>query len=350
MVDDKKATEETMEDILSSIRETVEEEVSKTNVDQDIKADSDENSVEDMVQSGDEEKAEVSDDVVDEKGAKTASEDIMAADDIESILELTDIVESTDADLQQSVDSKTIDTNSDKEELVDIDAFEASGEITDASEASVKEARNRYNEDYEDKDISEEEFASKEDDISLESKDQEEAAKEEASTDGDDDFDVESLLEEFDSSSLEEEAEDEPSAEDDSEEESQKNNDLPEISNEVEDQAPDEEVVSEPEDISESSEKSEKTENQEKESVVNTAVAEKVVEDVVDILKNTEEIAPPKRVHLRTVPGPTGLQLNFPAEILAEALRPLVKDWLEENLSDIVERLVKEELSKLADK
>ncbi len=54
--------------------------------------------------------------------------------------------------------------------------------------------------------------------------------------------------------------------------------------------------------------------------------------------------------HLNALPGAEGLQVGFPMEVLAEALRPLVKGWIQNNLPDIVERLVKEELEKLADK
>ena len=59
--------------------------------------------------------------------------------------------------------------------------------------------------------------------------------------------------------------------------------------------------------------------------------------------------APEKRVHLNALPSAQGLQLAFPVEVLAEALRPLVRDWVSDNLPDIVERLVREELSKLVD-
>lgn len=55
-------------------------------------------------------------------------------------------------------------------------------------------------------------------------------------------------------------------------------------------------------------------------------------------------------VHLNALPGANGLQVGFPMEVLAEALRPLVKGWIQNNLPDIVERLVKEELEKLAEK
>lgn len=48
------------------------------------------------------------------------------------------------------------------------------------------------------------------------------------------------------------------------------------------------------------------------------------------------------------VNGPNGMQVAFPAEILAMALRPMVQEWLQSNLPGIVERLVKDEISKLA--
>lgn len=56
------------------------------------------------------------------------------------------------------------------------------------------------------------------------------------------------------------------------------------------------------------------------------------------------------QVFLNAMPSAKGLQLAFPVEVLAEALRPLVKDWVAANLPDIVERLVREELSRLVDK
>ena len=57
-----------------------------------------------------------------------------------------------------------------------------------------------------------------------------------------------------------------------------------------------------------------------------------------------------QKVALKAVPGASGLQVGFPVEVLAEALRPMVSDWVEANLASIVEKLVKEELTKLADK
>jgi uncharacterized protein len=67
---------------------------------------------------------------------------------------------------------------------------------------------------------------------------------------------------------------------------------------------------------------------------------------LADALVNTVN----QKISLKAVPGINGLQVGFPIEVLAEALRPMVSDWVEANLPTIVEKLVKEELSKLADK
>lgn len=50
---------------------------------------------------------------------------------------------------------------------------------------------------------------------------------------------------------------------------------------------------------------------------------------------------------LSSVQGPEGVQIAFPAEVLAMALRPMVQEWLSKNLPGVVEKLVKEEISKL---
>lgn len=50
---------------------------------------------------------------------------------------------------------------------------------------------------------------------------------------------------------------------------------------------------------------------------------------------------------LGMVDGPNGVQVAFPAEVLAMALRPMVQEWLTKNLPGVVEKLVKEEISKL---
>lgn len=50
---------------------------------------------------------------------------------------------------------------------------------------------------------------------------------------------------------------------------------------------------------------------------------------------------------LGAIDTPQGVQVAFPAEVLALALRPMVQDWLAKNLPGVVEKLVKEEISKL---
>jgi len=54
------------------------------------------------------------------------------------------------------------------------------------------------------------------------------------------------------------------------------------------------------------------------------------------------------RFEVGAIQGPEGVQIAFPAEVLAMALRPMVQEWLAKNLPDVVEKLVKEEISKLA--
>ncbi len=60
------------------------------------------------------------------------------------------------------------------------------------------------------------------------------------------------------------------------------------------------------------------------------------------------ENAAPPRMSLSLVDGADGPQVALPAEILAMALRPMVQDWLAENLPAVVEKLVKDEISKLS--
>lgn len=50
---------------------------------------------------------------------------------------------------------------------------------------------------------------------------------------------------------------------------------------------------------------------------------------------------------LQTVQTGEGVQIALPAEVLAMALRPMVQDWLKANLPGVVERLVKDEISKM---
>lgn len=58
--------------------------------------------------------------------------------------------------------------------------------------------------------------------------------------------------------------------------------------------------------------------------------------------------APSGRLELAAIETVDGLQVAFPAEVLAAALRPLVKDWVAENMPGVVERLVKEEIAKIS--
>lgn len=80
-----------------------------------------------------------------------------------------------------------------------------------------------------------------------------------------------------------------------------------------------------------------------------TAVAPELAEPKIN-LANELANKVTERVALKATPAISGLQVGFPIEVLAEALRPMVADWVEENLPTIVEKLVKEELSKLADR
>jgi cell pole-organizing protein PopZ len=73
-------------------------------------------------------------------------------------------------------------------------------------------------------------------------------------------------------------------------------------------------------------------------------------EDTVEKATQAAATEIAQKVFLPTIPSAKGLQVSFPSEVLAEALRPLVSDWINQNLGDIVERLVKEEISKLVEK
>ncbi|TKW61609.1 MAG: DUF2497 domain-containing protein [Blastochloris viridis] len=75
-------------------------------------------------------------------------------------------------------------------------------------------------------------------------------------------------------------------------------------------------------------------------------VASAPVAATVDVQQVTSAAA--SRFEVGAIQGPEGVQVAFPAEVLAMALRPMVQDWLAKNLPDVVEKLVKEEISKLA--
>jgi len=81
------------------------------------------------------------------------------------------------------------------------------------------------------------------------------------------------------------------------------------------------------------------SEEQAEDSVSDDEVADELVEAVA------EEAA--AGYTLQAVETAQGTQVALPAEVLAMALRPMVKDWLAKNLPEVVERLVKEEITKL---
>ncbi len=74
--------------------------------------------------------------------------------------------------------------------------------------------------------------------------------------------------------------------------------------------------------------------------------AASVVAENLDVAQVASAAA--ARFEVGAIQGPEGMQVAFPAEVLAMALRPMVQDWLAKNLPEVVERLVKEEISKLA--
>ncbi len=61
----------------------------------------------------------------------------------------------------------------------------------------------------------------------------------------------------------------------------------------------------------------------------------------------SDGVAEARTLELAAIPGATGLQVALPAEVLAEALRPLITQWLSQNLPIVVERMVREEIAKL---
>jgi hypothetical protein len=66
-----------------------------------------------------------------------------------------------------------------------------------------------------------------------------------------------------------------------------------------------------------------KTEENEQKAAESEKVAEKP--------ENIPTAPNGKTMNLRAIPGPNGLQVGLPSEVLAEALRPLVSEWVQEN-------------------
>ena len=259
----KDTAETSMDDILSSIKETVEGEVAKS-------------------------------DTAEENNVTEKNKKELNSQDIDDILDLTDIV------------------NNDDEALVDVEAFSQNGESKKASVEKADQAEKNY-------DISE----------------KGEALSPQSERD-DFDVDIDALMAEVSEESAESEQSVQEVLDDDIDQQKQP------LTDDVDENASDENLDIDAAIAAQVAAKEAATTGEGEASL-----------DVKDSEMSEKSTLPPegaKRIALRTVPGPTGLQVGFPAEILAEALRPLVTDWLEENLADIVERLVKEELSKLADR
>lgn len=82
------------------------------------------------------------------------------------------------------------------------------------------------------------------------------------------------------------------------------------------------------------------------EAPVEAPLAQKIEEAAVaELGSSVAGLAP--SYSLSAVEGSGGVQVAFPAEVLAMALRPMVQEWLSKNLPGVVEKLVKEEISKL---
>lgn len=331
MSEEEIKNDDSMEDILASIRETVEDEVGKTeapsasSVENDLMAENtdadDVNEIEDIVDiddimAGMEEEAPAEPEIVTDNADTLAAEALTTMETDEEAVEPVDEEKPADEALTKDISNDDILDLTEvvddvaAEDLVDVDKFASNGEVAPANAESVKEARDNYEES--------------------------------------DDIDVDSLMNELEESG-----------------------DLPDENEEL----PSEEdatnmMVDSEENITEESTAAAEVENDESinvEEAPETKIEPKMTEPEVTETEaeaeteRTEATAPIKavdhavneiaqKVFLPTTPSAKGLQVSFPSEVLAEALRPLVTGWIEENLADIVERLVKEELSKLVEK
>ena len=254
-------------------------------------------------------------------------------------LDLTDAV--ADEPVQQTAPKHEVE-----DDLIDIEKFSESGEVDAADPEDVEKARQKYaGEAKEDAPVADEDKKNPEA--------------------GDEDIDVDSLMAEV--AAEDEQAAEEPKKEETTEEPKAEGGESKEKSEakpaegeeKPEDASAEEKAEPKGEEAKPAEPAEEKIEDTaedkpdegEKAAAVEAKEEEPKQEEAKDdkpAEKPAEQAA--KQVHLKTVPGPAGLQVSFPTEVLAEALRPLVKDWLHENLPDVVDRLVKEELSKLAEK
>ncbi|MFT7433439.1 MAG: cell pole-organizing protein PopZ [Alphaproteobacteria bacterium] len=280
-----------MEDILASIRETVEDEVEKNEAPASEPSEvSAENEA--VSENIDENKAEEKSPEVDSSETVEADEALAAMADAQASLDAEKVGETIVEETQETAAedilelTDVVENGDSNEDLIDVDKFSSSGEIATASENSVQESRDSYNE---------------EDDI---------------------DVDMDGIMNE-----LEQEGELASTADSLPNEEDAKTMMTTPAADDAE-----AEVLETPAPVEEAA----------IDEPIAAVASEKVVEQAVT------EMA--QKVFLPTTPSAKGLQVSFPAEVLAEALRPLVTGWIEDNLADIVERLVKEELSKLVEK
>ncbi len=321
-----------MEDILASIRETVEEEVSKADEAESATSTEETNSQDDIASEL------LSEDISDDEGDDITSEDDALAamanaqseidnaantsdnmddEDMAGLLSETDDATETVAEVPASTEESNEDVleltdvvekgdTSSEDDLIDVNKFASSGEIAQAEASDVAASRESYGA----------EGSEDEDDI---------------------DVDLDGIMNE-----LKEEGEI-PSA-DDLPSEDEAASFIAENNVEESEQSDDADALdmmsSSEDEIQETVEKP--TAPVTPEAPATPAVSEQVAQAAA------EEVA--RKVFLPTTPSAKGLQVSFPAEVLAEALRPLVTDWINQNLGDIVERLVKEEISKLVDR
>ena len=283
---------------------------------------------------------------------------------MDDVLELTDVVEEEGAPVPQSADAMEaapVDMPADEpveDDLVDIDAFAANGEIKPADDDAVQAARAQYNDGaFDDAPQTEQEatpMADTKQDNTQSAEDLaaemlgEDVAPVEASAAADGDMpSAEDLMAELTGGAMDDipdvEAPTEASADD----------------IDATAKAPEEMMTSE--DMVETSATSEHTEEvpapvmddvAEPEPTPAPEVAAAPAAAAVAPAAKPYEAAPEakRKIGLKAIPTADGLQIGFPVEVLAEALRPLVSEWVAENLPEIVEKLVREELTKLVDK
>lgn len=261
MVEQENNQPESMEDILSSIRETVEEEAAA--VSSDAEASADDADIDAMMaeQSAPEE--------------ESTTEEPVAEEPADDALDLSAMLEEDDEPQEAAEAAATTEpvANHNVEEVIDIETFNSTGKETTAPEVKAENARELYR-------------------------------------GGEVDPEIMAQTNEVEQPPAEEEA--------------------------VEAKPTEEIAESAEETMAEPAVEAETTE------------VEAVATAATEVLTKNVQVSP-DAVQLPTTPGADGLQVTFPVEVLATALRPLVKDWVAQNLPDVVERLVKEELSKLAD-